>query len=95
MDFWIAHPYAGNMANAFLERLASGLLLADGAMGTELYADGIPFERNFDELNSVVIAQGRTIARLQKQLETLGETLRGQDLDRIQPHNQKPPHYAP
>ena len=33
------------MANAFLERLASGLLLADGAMGTELYADGIPFER--------------------------------------------------
>jgi len=25
----------------------------------------------------------------------LGETLRGQDLDRIQPHNQKPPHYAP
>jgi uncharacterized coiled-coil protein SlyX len=52
-------------------------------------------ERNFDELNSVVIAQGRTIARLQKQLETLGETLRGQDLDRIQPHNQKPPHYAP
>ena len=52
-------------------------------------------ERNFDELNSVVIAQGRTITRLQKQLETLGETLRGQDLDRIQPHNQKPPHYAP
>ncbi|MFM8878517.1 MAG: SlyX family protein [Verrucomicrobiota bacterium] len=52
-------------------------------------------ERNFDELNSVVIAQGRTIARLQKQLETLGETLRGQDLDRIQPHNQKPPHSAP
>jgi uncharacterized coiled-coil protein SlyX len=52
-------------------------------------------ERNFDELNSVVIAQGKTIARLQRQLETLGETLRGQDLDRIAPHNQKPPHYAP
>lgn len=52
-------------------------------------------ERNFDELNSVVIAQGRTITRLQKQLETLGETLRGQDVDRIAPHNQKPPHYAP
>ena len=51
-------------------------------------------ERNFDELNSVVIAQNKTITRLQKQLEVLGETLRGQDLDRIQPHNQKPPHYA-
>lgn len=52
-------------------------------------------ERNFDELNSVVIAQNKTITRLQRQLEVLGETLRGQDLDRIQPHNQKPPHYAP
>ena len=52
-------------------------------------------ERNFDELNSVVIGQNKTITRLQKQLEVLGETLRGQDLDRIQPHNQKPPHYAP
>ena len=52
-------------------------------------------ERNFDELNSVVIAQNKTITRLQRLLEVLGETLRGQDLDRIQPHNQKPPHYAP
>ena len=52
-------------------------------------------ERNFDELNSVVIAQSRTITRLQKQLEILGETLRGQDVDRAQPHHQKPPHYAP
>ena len=52
-------------------------------------------ERNYDELNSVIIAQSRTITRLQKQLEILGETLRGQDVDRAQPHNQKPPHYAP
>ena len=52
-------------------------------------------ERNFDELNSVVIDQSKTITRLQKQLEVLGETLRGQDVDRLQPHNPKPPHYAP
>ncbi|MCX6870591.1 MAG: SlyX family protein [Verrucomicrobia bacterium] len=52
-------------------------------------------ERNYDELNSVIIDQSRTITRLQKQLEILGETLRGQDVDRTQPHNQKPPHYAP
>ena len=52
-------------------------------------------ERNFDELNSVVIDQSKTITRLQKQLEVLGETLRGQDVDRLQPHNQNPPHYAP
>jgi uncharacterized coiled-coil protein SlyX len=52
-------------------------------------------ERNFDALNSVVIDQGKLIARLQRQLETLGETMRAQDGDRIAPHNQKPPHYAP
>ena len=43
----------------------------------------------------MVIDQSKTITRLQKQLEVLGETLRGQDVDRLQPHNQKPPHYAP
>ena len=52
-------------------------------------------ERNFDALNSVVIDRGKLIARLQRQLETLGQTLRAQDGDRIAPHNQKPPHYAP
>ena len=39
------------MAHAFLERLARGPLLADGAMGTMLYARGIPYEQCFDELN--------------------------------------------
>jgi methionine synthase I (cobalamin-dependent)/5,10-methylenetetrahydrofolate reductase len=35
----------------FLKRLASGPVLADGAMGTQLYARGISFSRCFDELN--------------------------------------------
>ena len=39
------------MIHPFLERLASGPLLVDGAMGTLLYARGIPYERCFDELN--------------------------------------------
>lgn len=34
-----------------LERLASGPLLADGAMGTMLHARGVSFETCFDELN--------------------------------------------
>jgi len=37
--------------NALLDRLARGPLLADGAMGTMLYARGISFDRCFDELN--------------------------------------------
>jgi uncharacterized coiled-coil protein SlyX len=52
-------------------------------------------EKNYDELNAVIIAQGKTITRLQKRLEDLGETIRSQETDRIQPHNQKPPHYSP
>ena len=52
-------------------------------------------ERNFDDLNGVVISQGKMIARLQKRLDELGNTLQAQETDRGQPHNQKPPHYAP
>lgn len=39
------------MQNPFLERLSKGPLLADGAMGTQLYTHGISFEQCFDELN--------------------------------------------
>ncbi|MBV9359118.1 MAG: bifunctional homocysteine S-methyltransferase/methylenetetrahydrofolate reductase [Chloroflexi bacterium] len=42
------------MRSPFLDRLATGVpVLFDGAMGTELYARGVPFERCFDELNLV------------------------------------------
>ncbi|MBI5300599.1 MAG: bifunctional homocysteine S-methyltransferase/methylenetetrahydrofolate reductase [Chloroflexi bacterium] len=39
------------VTNPFLDRLARGPILADGAMGTQLYARGISFDRCFDELN--------------------------------------------
>ena len=39
------------MRSPFLERLERGALLGDGAMGTQLYARGVPYERCFDELN--------------------------------------------
>lgn len=39
------------MRSPFLDRLERGALLADGAMGSELYARGVPYERCFDELN--------------------------------------------
>lgn len=39
------------MALSFLERLARGPILCDGAMGTMLYARGVPFNHCFDELN--------------------------------------------
>ncbi len=39
------------MTHLFLQKLDSRPLLGDGAMGTMIYAKGIPFERCFDELN--------------------------------------------
>src|SRR5256885_10472140 len=48
-----AHAYCPCfMASPFLDRLAQGPLLADGAMGTLLFSRGIPFERCFDGLNA-------------------------------------------
>jgi len=42
------------MREPFLQRLEKRVLVCDGAMGTELYARGIPFSRSFDELNLTV-----------------------------------------
>jgi methionine synthase I (cobalamin-dependent)/5,10-methylenetetrahydrofolate reductase len=39
------------MEHSFLKRLAQRPLLADGAMGTMLYARGVPFDQCFDALN--------------------------------------------
>ena len=39
------------MAITFLERLKKSIILCDGAMGTELYARGVPYSHCFDELN--------------------------------------------
>jgi methionine synthase / methylenetetrahydrofolate reductase (NADH) len=39
------------MPDSFLTRLALAPLLCDGAMGTLLYAHGVPFEQCFDALN--------------------------------------------
>ena len=42
---------AAHTASEFIERLNEGPLLADGAMGTQLYAHGVSFDRCFDALN--------------------------------------------
>src|SRR3989304_1066591 len=41
----------GAAPESFQARLARGPLLADGAMGTMLYARGVPFDQCFDALN--------------------------------------------
>src|SRR4051794_5511238 len=39
------------MRSPFLDRLERSPILSDGAMGSQLYTRGIPYERCFDELN--------------------------------------------
>jgi len=61
---------------------------------TKLEAALAHLERNYDALNSVVVAQGKTMARLQKRLEQLDETLKNQEPERLPAHNTRPPHYG-
>ena len=50
-------------------------------------------ERQYDDLNKVVIEQGRALARVQSELTRAGEALRSAEIDRIRANNPKPPHY--
>ncbi len=50
-------------------------------------------EYQLDQLNQVVIDQGRLITRLKKEVQRQSEALETQELERIKANNQKPPHY--
>lgn len=50
-------------------------------------------ERQYDELNEVVIAQGRLLRRLQAQQQQLSDTVQTAELERISSNNPKPPHH--
>ncbi len=49
-------------------------------------------EQKFDELNGVVIEQGKTIQRLQTQVKRLAESAERDELERIRDTISKPPH---
>jgi uncharacterized coiled-coil protein SlyX len=50
-------------------------------------------ERQYDQLNEVVIEQSRQLARLQTELGRASQTLGSLEIERIRSNNQKPPHY--
>lgn len=49
-------------------------------------------ERQVDELNRVVIDQGKRLQRLERLLERLLEQQQREELERIRGHNPPPPH---
>ncbi len=50
-------------------------------------------ERQYEELNQVVIEQGRIIARLLKENTRVSSAVEGMELERIRANNPKPPHF--
>jgi uncharacterized coiled-coil protein SlyX len=50
-------------------------------------------ERQQEQLNEVVIDQGRRLAKLQSRQQRLAQTIETIELDRIKSTNPKPPHY--
>jgi uncharacterized coiled-coil protein SlyX len=50
-------------------------------------------ERQYEELNEVVIEQGRLLARLQREHAKTTKTVQTMELERIRANNPKPPHY--
>ena len=50
-------------------------------------------ERQHEELNQVVIEQGKLLARLHKEFTKTSDAVQTMELERIRANNQKPPHY--
>ena len=50
-------------------------------------------ERQYEELNQVVIEQGRAINKLLSAQQRIAETIETTELERIKGTNPKPPHY--
>jgi uncharacterized coiled-coil protein SlyX len=50
-------------------------------------------ERQYEELNGVVIEQGAAIKKLQSVQPRVAESIENAELDRIKSTNAKPPHY--
>ena len=50
-------------------------------------------ERQYEELNQVIIEQARAIKKLQSNQQRLAETVETAEMDRVKSTNAKPPHY--
>ena len=76
------------MPSPFLDRLARGPLLADGAMGTVLYQKGVGFDESFDALNLTKATQVESVHRdyLAAGAELIETNTFGANAVRLAPH---------
>jgi homocysteine S-methyltransferase len=77
------------MGHPFLERLALRPLLADGAMGTMLYARGVPFDQCFDALNvsTPAVVEGTHRDYVAAGAEIIETNTFGANRFKLAPHN--------
>jgi uncharacterized coiled-coil protein SlyX len=50
-------------------------------------------ERQYDELNQMVVKQDKLLTRLSTMMTRMDSTFQGMEIDKIRNNNQKPPHY--
>ncbi len=50
-------------------------------------------EHQVEELNGVIIAQGKLLERLKKEVQRQSTAMESMELERIKGNNVKPPHY--
>jgi uncharacterized coiled-coil protein SlyX len=50
-------------------------------------------ERQYEELNQVVIEQGKVIRKLQAHQQRIAESIETAELERVKSTSSKPPHY--
>lgn len=50
-------------------------------------------EHQVEELNEVLIAQGKTVERLRKQVQWHARTLESSEIEQAKANNPKPPHH--
>ena len=50
-------------------------------------------EHQVEEMNSVIVEQGKLIERLKKDVQRQTTAMQSLELERIQSNQQKPPHY--
>ena len=50
-------------------------------------------EHQVEQLNEVIIEQGRLVGRLKKEVQRQSSQLESQELERIKANNPKPPHH--
>ena len=59
----------------------------------KLEANLAHLEHQVEQLNAVVIEQGKWLERLKKEVQRQSSTMETMELEQIKANNQKPPHY--